>query len=170
MSAEVSRYSTLHPQEYPPSPSLSILVKQLQQARGQDSESLLHTLTDNVLNKLNDILSNVKNNQRNIFHCEAEISHVNVALKCLPQDKTQSIHEFSRVCSIAIQETKSQFQRRIKENEDAKSFDHLLKLFQSSCDRNYPFEIKEISKSLEYFISVECSKFRDDIKRNDTVA
>jgi GTP-binding protein EngB required for normal cell division len=62
MAAEVSKYSTLHPHEYPRYPSLSTLVSQLLQTQGKDSESLLLTLTDNVLNKLKDILSNVKNN------------------------------------------------------------------------------------------------------------
>jgi hypothetical protein len=57
MMIEVSKYSTLHPQEYPVNPSLSTLVMQLQQTRSKDSDSLLLILTDNVLNKLTDRIS-----------------------------------------------------------------------------------------------------------------
>jgi sulfur transfer protein SufE len=81
---------------------LSTLVMQLQQTRSKDSDSLLLILTDNVLNKLTDLLSSVKNNSENIHGCESELYFVNVTLSCLPPEKVQSMQEFSKVCSNAV--------------------------------------------------------------------
>jgi succinate dehydrogenase flavin-adding protein (antitoxin of CptAB toxin-antitoxin module) len=171
MAAAVGTYKSLPPRGYLKDSNHTplALVNQLKQFRGPEYQSLISTLTENVVNKLLGILNQIKEKIDDIMFCESRLHYIDTIWTVLTPEMVDQISAFHHKCITSLDEAKLVQQRQILEAHDGDLLDGLVETFKKHCQNKHCHLIKQLKETIGRAIRQECAKFRKDMAQKNTL-